>query len=265
MSEKPTETTNTQESKVSRWILFGGVLVLVVSVCLLFAGAFIAQQDRGYETQSLDPQNTDSPLAETAHDDHDHDREAHTRQSSATLTADSSSVDGSNSSTDKISGESTPSKSSLSDPSVMWEHIDEEEVDESEIPDFPRVIANRALVRMNSSVWTTTEGHRVQFPIPQRDLVLVGEVTEIAGTALAPTLKGAVTDEGKSFPFTLTLSDRSAFATVSTTTGNYELWANREYGWVMSAEKMKEHIDYSIPHSFIENPDPHAGHDHAPH
>lgn len=262
MFEKPKETTNTQESKVSRWILFGGVFVLVVSVCLLFAGAFIAQQDRGYETQSLDAQDTDTPLAEAAHDDHDHEQETDPNQFSTTLTGDSSSFDGSISSADKISEESTPSKSALSDPSVMWEHIDEEEVDESEVPDFPREITNRALVRMNTSVWTTTEGHRVQFPIPQRDVVLVGEVTEIAGTTLAPTLKGAVTDEGKSFPFTLTFSDKSAFATVSTTTGNYELWANREYGWVMSAEKMKEHIDYSVPHSFIENPDPHAGHNH---
>lgn len=262
MSEKPTDTTNTKESKVSRWILVGGVLVLVVSVCLLFAGAFIAHQDRGYETQSQNGKDSEDSLSAVASEDHAH--ESDTSPTNNSLTGSSNSVDRPIASADNAAKDSKPSKSLLSDPSVMWEHIDEEAVDESEVPDFPREITNRALVRMNSSVWTTTEGHRVQFPIPQRNLILEGEVTGIGGTPLAPTLKGRVTDEGKSFPFTLTFSDKSAFATVSTTTGNYELFANRDYGWVMSAEEMKEHIDYSVPHSFIENPDPHAGHDHAP-
>ena len=258
MPEEPMDSRETRESNMSRWILFGGVFVLVVSVCLLFAGAFIAQRDRGYETESLSEPDAESSLAESARDVHD----SAPNQPSSTLPAEPSS--GSQPATASVQGseESKPTKSLLSDPSVMWEHIDEETVDETEVPDFPRVITNRALVRMNTSVWTTTEGHRVQFPIPQRDIVLEGEVTEVGGTTLAPTLKGNVTDEGEKFPFTLTLSKDRAFATVSSSTGNFELFANRDYGWVMTREEMNAHIDYSIPHSFIENPDPHAGHDH---
>lgn len=260
MPEKPAATSEARESNVSRWILIGGIFVLVVSVCLLFAGAFIAQRDRDYETESVSSQATDETETQSASHDHDHHAESET--SGSTLAGDTSSRSESTSISNPTSKESKASKSLLSDPSVMWEHVDEESVDEAEVPDFPRVIANRALVRMNSSVWTTTEGHRVQFPIPQRDLVLVGEVTEVSGTPLAPTLKGKVTDDGKNFPFTLTLSDDRAFATVSTSTGNYEMFSNRDYGWVMTREEMNAHIDYSIPHSFIENPDPHAGHNH---
>ncbi|MXW52682.1 MAG: hypothetical protein F4X44_11305 [Gammaproteobacteria bacterium] len=262
MPEKSGDTNETRESNVSRWILIGGIFVLVVSVCLLFAGAFIAQRDRGYETESLSSQATAETLTQSTSHDHDHDHHNSSDTYGSTSTSDTSTGDKSASVSNPTSEESKASKSLLSDPSVMWEHVDEGSVDEADVPDWPRVITNRALVRMNSSVWTTTEGHRVQFPIPQRDIVLVGEVTEVSGTPLAPTLKGEVTDDGKNFPFTLTLSDDRAFATVSTSTGNYEMFSNRDYGWVMTREEMNAHIDYSVPHSFIENPDPHAGHNH---
>lgn len=261
MAEKPTEKAKSRESNVSRWILFAGVIILVVSVCLLFAGVFIAQKDRKYESaieEITDDRDSAMTIARDAQEDT-------LNSSSDTSTNSGNSSDSPTSTSGFASNESERSKSPLSDPSVMWQHIDEEDVEESDIPKFPRVVANRALVRMNSSVWTTTEGHRVQFPIPQRDIILVGEVTAIGGTPLAPTLKGEVTDLGENYPFTLTLSNAQAFATVSSSTGNYELFANRDYGWVMAASDMDDHVDYSVPHSFFENPDPHSGHEHLPH
>ncbi|MCY3885706.1 MAG: hypothetical protein OXG24_12425 [Gammaproteobacteria bacterium] len=261
MPEKPIETLETEGSSVSRWILFGGVIILVVSVCLLFAGVFVAQKDRRY--QSANEKTSDDQISETTFAQGA--QENTTNSSSATSTDAQNSSVFSTSTNEQAKGVAETEKSPLSDPSIMWQHIDEEEVEESKLPNFPRVVSNRALVRMNSSVWTTTEGHRVQFPIPQRDIVLVGEVTSVGGTPLAPTLKGEVTDLGENYPFTLTLSKAQAFATVTSSTGNYELFANRDYGWVMAAADMDDHVDYSVPHTFFENPDPHSGHEHLPH
>lgn len=255
MSKETKETRNSQGSGVSRWILFGGVLVLVVSVCLLFAGPFLARIDRGYETESQNDPNADPTFSESVTES----------VAGSDLTANSSLADQSKPTSNLDSGQISSSRSKLSDPSVMWEHVEVDEVEEAEIPKLPREIADRVLVRMNASVWTTTKGHLVQFPIPQRDIVLIGEVTAVAGTPLAPTLKGEVEDLGVKFPFVMTLGDANAYATVSSSTGNYELYANRDYGWVMSAHELSAHIDYSVPHSFIENPDPHSGHEHIPH
>ena len=135
MPEKHADSNETRESSVSRWILFGGVFVLVVSVCLLFAGAFIAQRDRGYETESLSDPHTEDSLAEAEDHDHDYEHESGTHSSSTALTAGANSGNPSTSASDEA-GEET--KSLLSDPSVMWEHVAEEGVDESEMPDFPR-------------------------------------------------------------------------------------------------------------------------------
>ncbi len=259
MSDTPTHSHDNQQSNTSRWILLGGILVVVVSVLLLIVGAFLAQRDRTYEsipTNEINETTSEDGLTEETGTVHEHSAPAQEQalhnhantvdEPGVQITSRDAEV---NENTDPLA---------LLEPSVTWARVEEGTIQESEIPSFPRVIVDRALVRVNSTIRSMNEGNQIQFPIPQRDVVLIGKVTEIGGPPRARSIKGEVDDEGEKYPFVLTLGDRSTFATIMTSTGNYELFANLNYGWLMPSANMDDHVDYSIPDHFVENPDPHA-------
>lgn len=264
MPDTPSRSQDNQQSNTSRWILLGGILVVVVSVVLLIVGAFLAQRDRTYEsiptnevneTTSEDSSNVETGTVHEqsagAHEQALHDHALHNN---------GNEVEEPGSQVISQDGEVDESVDPLAsmEPSVSWARVDEGTVHDSEIPSFPRVIVDRALVRVNTTLRSMNEGNQIQFPIPQRDVVLVGEVTEVGGPPRARSIKGEINDEGEKYPFVLTLGDGSTFATIMTATGNYELFANLSYGWLMPSANMDDHVDYSLPDHFVENPDPHA-------
>lgn len=259
MSDTPTHSHDNQQSNTSRWILLGGILVVVVSVLLLIVGAFLAQRDRTYEsipTNEINETTSEDGLTEETGTDHEHLSLTHEHAVHNHAIA-VEEIGEQATSQDVALKASTDPLASL-EGSVTWARVDEETVQDSEVPSFPRVIVDRALVRVNTTLRSMIEGNQIQFPIPQRDVVLIGKVTEIGGPPRARSIKGEVDDEGEKYPFVLTLGDRSTFATIMTSTGNYELFANLNYGWLMPSANMDDHVDYSIPDHFVENPDPHA-------
>ncbi len=266
MSDNPPQWSDDRQSNTSKWILLGGILIVVVSVVLLFVGAFLAQRDRTYETAPTDENDVTTNGADVAPELAAIVEQPRPvpEQTLPALENDSGDIDHASTSSDVALKESEDTSETINS-SVSWARVDETTVQESEIPSFPRVVVDRALVRINDSVRAMVEGHEIQFPIPQRGIVLHGEVTEVGGPPRARSIKGEVDDEGTKYPFVLTLGRGSTFATITTSTGNYELYANLTYGWLMPSANMDDHVDYSLPDHFVENPDPHAHHEHHEH
>ena len=263
MSDTPPQSSDDQQSNTSKWILLGGILIVIVSVVLLFVGAFLAQRDRTYETVPTDETDARTSSAVVAEDleaivEHSIRVPEQALPALENIDEDADQV----STSQDVALEESEDSAETMDSSVSWARVDETTVQESQIPSFPRVVVDRALVRLNASVREMAEGHEIQFPIPQRGVVLRGEVTEVGGPPRARSIKGEVDDEGNKYPFVLTLGKGSTFATITTSTGNYELFANLTYGWLMPSANMDDHVDYTLPDHFVENPDPHAHHEH---
>ena len=230
-----------------------GFLIIVISVILLFVGLFLSQFDRPQPspTDSEQPESenesTDTVIVELEEVVSPHQPESEFVETIEISTTEPELV------VDEIEASQ-----------LMWERIDEREAPIAQIPSFPSANQTRVLVKLSTDILDSEVGDVIQFPIPQRDIVLDGKISEIGGTTRTKIFKGEVTDEDVQFPFILTVGPNSAYATVSTITGAYELFAteNRELGWIMPRESLEDHIDYSVPDHFIENPDPH---EHPPH
>ena len=262
MTDTPPNNNPYAGSNASKWILLGGVIIVVVSVILLFVGVFLAQRDRAYETiQDSSPPSQETEMDEATSSSFDAGNESN----NAVVLQDQDASDSSHGTEIEESNEDQISEESM-DPNVSWEQVELEAVPNSELPGFkfPRVYPDQTLVRVNSALRTTAVGHRIQFPIPQRGVVLFGEVTEVGGPPRARSIEGHVDDDGEKYPFNLTLGTDGIFATVATSTGSYELFANSSYGWLVPADNLDDHVDYSLPDHFIENPDPFAEHEHPP-
>ncbi len=267
MTESPGNPNPPGESNTSRWILFGGIGIIVVSLILLIAGVIYSGRDRVYENPPSD-RPTDSEPSETQ----------------ISSLADPEIGSQGEDPVEPVSSESTSELSQPAEPEAEsaeippaeapkvaqgtnfpWQGVDEDSVSSTSLPQYPRVVEDRALVQVTSILWNADVGQTIQIPIPQRGVVLEGEVLEVTGGSRARSLIGELQDGEMRYPFVLTSGDKSAFANVTTATGVYELFANREYGWLMPMGNMDDHVDFSLPDHFIENPDPYSEDAHPPH
>ena len=155
-------------------------------------------------------------------------------------------------SSDRI--ESTPNLQVL--PSDLWTEIDETAVNLQSVPPYPFVVENRRLVRLYDSLWEKELGNTIDIYIPQLQLTINAEIQSVNRVGRTITYEGRYTDDGRDFPFVITLGERSAFAHLPTSRGSYELFGNRNYAWLMPTEHMDDHVDYSLPDHFYVDPDP---------
>ena len=146
----------------------------------------------------------------------------------------------------------SPSGSSVGDEtardeSQTWWEIDPEST--NSMPTYKEVVKGRVAVELAKGLLFKREGDQLTIVIPQLgetyqpiiekiDQLWTGDVS-YRGTLMS--------DEHRSYRFTLTVGQRHTFAHLGTPFGSYELVAQGRYGWLMPSANMDQHVDYTLP------------------
>ena len=140
----------------------------------------------------------------------------------------------------------------------LWQPVEESAVDAADIPAFAYVadVPGKALVRVASLAAPRAVGDRIEVEIPQLDAAIQLVVERVQeGPGSTRSVSGRAEDgSGGRHGFVLTTGPRSMFARIGTPEGAFELAANRDLGWLMSAANMDRHVDYSKPDTYIVRP-----------
>ena len=140
---------------------------------------------------------------------------------------------------------------------ASWKPVDESSVAEEQLPSQSDEVEGGVLVEISSALRTKAAGDRVQFTIPQREDVLVGEVTKVE-VAIANTriLTGTLRDGSREYAFEITLKESSTAAQIDTFNGRYELSGTHRYGWLKASSKTASDADQVTPDPDQPQPDP---------
>ena len=139
---------------------------------------------------------------------------------------------------------------------ASWKPVEESSVPADDLPYISADVEGRVLVEISSDLWSKAEEEIIQFSIPQREEVLIGNVSRVdASVAHTRILEGTVQDGPQEYAFVLTLGDKSTYAHINTFTGSYELVGTRQYGWLMESANIDPDVDFSLPDHFFVDPD----------
>ncbi|MCY3542350.1 MAG: hypothetical protein OXH31_10680 [Gammaproteobacteria bacterium] len=140
---------------------------------------------------------------------------------------------------------------------ASWKPVDESTVPEDQLPVHSADVEGRVLVELSFELWSKVVGDRVQFSIPQQEVVLIGKLTKVDDTiAHTRILEGTLEDSAQEYTFVLTLGDTSTYAHINTAKGSVELVGTRTHGWLMESAKIAPDVDFSLPDHFFVDPDP---------
>ena len=119
-------------------------------------------------------------------------------------------------------------------------------------------VEGRVLVELSSELWSKVVGDRVQFSIPQQEVVLIGKLTKVDDKHRAYTriLEGTLEDGSQEYTFVLTLGEKNTYANINTAKGSVELVGTRTHGWLMESANIAPDVDFSLPDHFFVDPDP---------
>ena len=140
-----------------------------------------------------------------------------------------------------------------------WQVIDPESVDE--LPEYKEVVPGRALVRISEALQDWQEGDEVLLAIPQLGGSFNGLVERVeddlwGNRSYTGLLKEPI---GRDYRFVITVGPENVFAQLGTSRGTFELVASDEIGWLMASRYMDQHVDYSQPDYYVDEPRPPDG------
>lgn len=121
-------------------------------------------------------------------------------------------------------------------------------VHDDRLPPYRETFEDAVLVALEAQMWTWQAGDRVAFSVPQvaETLEAVVETVEV-GLGGNRSYIGRLSGRDAAHAVVVTVGERNAFAYIGSEWGSYELFGNREFGWLMPTASMDRHVDYSKP------------------
>ena len=133
-----------------------------------------------------------------------------------------------------------------------WLPADPDAVDPSRVPAYYEDVEGAALVSLAGEMWLWAAGDRLVITVPQTGAAYPSVIDRVV-TSLGDNRSyvGRLMAGEQAHAFVITVGSRNAFANINTPQGSYELVGNAEFGWLMPAANMDQHVDYTKPDYYL--------------